>query len=155
MPARNTSTKRTNHLRDRLLNRTVIAALLFCLVFGGVGGYLVRSSFADDFSCAPNTYEEGSEGVCVKVIQEIVNQAVASNLPHSGAYKLTVDGDYGPLTAKAVLELQRDTVRDGYPSNEIDGVAGPNTWHYTLCWFVNLTGPLWLNNQANCQKYDE
>jgi hypothetical protein len=145
---------KNNKLKELFLNRTGIVAICFCLIFGGLGGYLIRSSFAAsaNYGCAPNTYSQGSSGTCVKVIQEIINQVVSSTLPHPGMHSLNVDGDYGPLTFSDVKLLQKDT---GFPASEQDGTVGPYTWDHALCRDVSVLGPLWLNSQANCQRYEE
>ncbi len=55
----------------------------------------------------------GTDGARVRVAQSLLVRA---------GYSLTVDGDYGPATAKAVRAFQKDRGLDA------DGLIGPETW---------------------------
>jgi hypothetical protein len=66
------------------------------------------------------TVRRGSRGDEVRKLQEILNRKMPD------VSRLTVDGIFGPLTEKAVLEFQR---REHIG---VDGVVGPVTWSRLL-----------------------
>lgn len=59
-----------------------------------------------------DTVKKGSKGRSVKVLQALLGG-------------LDIDGDFGALTEKKVLEYQHIAVE----GLEVDGIVGPNTWH--------------------------
>ncbi|NDC36929.1 MAG: hypothetical protein EBZ48_02630 [Proteobacteria bacterium] len=63
------------------------------------------------------TLEQGARGLSVRSLQRELNKEGS---------KITVDGNFGPLTEKAVKEFQ---LREGLTP---DGVVGPNTWDKLL-----------------------
>lgn len=69
----------------------------------------------------PGVAKRGDSGPPVRVWQQALNS-------HGGAH-LTVDGDFGPATERAVRDFQRSH----NPPLSVDGVAGPATWH----WLIN------------------
>lgn len=58
--------------------------------------------------------KKGDEGNVVHSLQE--------NLKHLGHYRSSLDGKFGPLTEKAVLDFQKDK------KISVDGIAGPETY---------------------------
>lgn len=66
-----------------------------------------------------NIIAEGDSGEYVTVLQEYLNKA-ADKFPNIA--KLKVDGIFGPITKRAVLEFQR------LNNLEVDGVVGAETW---------------------------
>lgn len=73
-----------------------------------------RQALASVAACGKQTFQQGSKGECVKVIQTVLN-----NL---GGYGLAIDGIFGPATAGAVKSYQCGV---GIGS---DGIVGPQTW---------------------------
>jgi hypothetical protein len=59
------------------------------------------------------TLSQGSQGASVSLLQSLLNQHGAN---------LTVDGIFGPLTANAVRNFQRQA------GITVDGIVGPVTW---------------------------
>ena len=62
--------------------------------------------------------KKGSKGQPVKVVQGL--------LGNKGFYRYKVDGDFGRLTHKAVVEFQKRRLL------YVDGIVGPNTWKALL-----------------------
>ncbi|HYQ62002.1 peptidoglycan-binding domain-containing protein [Actinophytocola sp.] len=66
--------------------------------------------------------EQGNNNDAVKVLQRA--------LRYCSGYNLSIDGDYGPQTRGAVLDLQR-RMNDSYNAGlEEDGEYGPNTYNW-------------------------
>lgn len=65
--------------------------------------------------------EEGSTGSAVRILQTILNSLSST--------KITVDGDFGPATKKALIKYQRAN-----PSKcgTADGICGKKTWNSLL-----------------------
>lgn len=63
---------------------------------------------------------QGSRGEAVKKLQQLLNDTVALDS------KLSVDGIFGPGTAKAVKAFQKKS------NLSVDGVVGSNTWNALL-----------------------
>ncbi len=126
-----------NNLKRLLFNRTAITAMVFCLIFGAIGGHFIDSGHADSYACsneisAGTVFENGSEGSCVVYLQEMLNgiRAYAAvegpgagrAVYHGDSTHLTPDGDFGPLTEASVKAFQ---VWQGL---SVDGVVGRATW---------------------------
>lgn len=61
----------------------------------------------------PATLRQGSRGDDVKQLQALLNTKGAS---------LDLDGEFGPVTKKAVMDFQKET------GLGVDGIVGPQTW---------------------------
>ena len=57
---------------------------------------------------------QGDNNPCVKFLQTGINRVSGRGL--------TVDGDFGPATHRAVVDLQR------FLGLTVDGIVGPQTW---------------------------
>ncbi|MCX2927332.1 peptidoglycan-binding domain-containing protein [Streptomyces sp. NEAU-W12] len=68
--------------------------------------------------------ERGSYGAHVAEIQALIN-GTTNYRDTSGGSRLTVDGDFGPATERAVRWFQRTYIG----ASAVDGIVGPNTWH--------------------------
>ena len=69
----------------------------------------------------PPTLSQGSQGGVVQKLQTALNEGRASFAPSSNPV-LTVDGDYGPITAGAVKGAQQSG------GIQADGIVGLQTW---------------------------
>lgn len=69
----------------------------------------------------PPTLSEGSQGAVVQQLQTALNEGRGSFAPSSNPV-LTVDGDYGPITAGAVKGAQQSG------GIQADGIVGLQTW---------------------------
>lgn len=79
------------------------------------------------FRLAPAEVKRGSKGDGVRLAQEILKSF--SHPPYDPG---PIDGDFGPLTEKAVKAFQTDFLDfDGNPL-KVDGIVGPKTW--TALW---------------------
>lgn len=66
----------------------------------------------------------GTSGHSVRVIQGLLNAANST-----GGGQLDIDGEFGPLTERALVHFQHQQVAAFVP-----GVAGPHTWERLLTW---------------------
>lgn len=69
----------------------------------------------------PPTLAEGSTGAVVERLQRALNEGRGQLAPGTGP-TLAVDGDYGPVTARAVEAMQDEA------GISVDGVVGLQTW---------------------------
>jgi len=110
-------------------SRSVIIALVFVLIFGGIGVYHIVNSNASSADCVYYTYSiqlQNEYVGCVKDLQYVLdNWRAAPEDSGIGPY-LTQDGSYGPNTQRQVEYFQK------WVGIHQDGIAGENTW-YWLC----------------------
>ncbi|MBC7271148.1 MAG: peptidoglycan-binding protein [Streptomyces sp.] len=82
-----------------------------------------------DYDYGRKWAEYGSKGLHVKEIQALIN-GTTNYRNTSGGSRLTVDGDFGPATERAVRWFQRTYLG----ASAVDGIVGPNTWHALRGW---------------------
>ena len=90
------------------------------------------STATSSTKCVSSSYRRGSNGTCVKYIQELLNA--------SGNAKVSVDSSFGPATETGIRAFQ--TAR----KIKIDGVVGPSTWSH-LC---GVSGASSAKSSAGC-----
>jgi len=112
----------------QLSRKTQISiAIIFVLIFGGIGTYLLTQSYAIS-NCTSNTYRDGSKGTCVKYLQQIQNglsKAFAGDTRHGytiSSSQLDADGAFGTLTKNKVVRYQH------FAGLSADGIVGVKTW---------------------------
>ena len=101
-----------------------LLGIMFALIIGAIGAYIIVSSEASDGTCTLYTWEEGdvtSPNGCVGDLQNALNEA-HFDLTSNGAGWLEIDGDFGKLTRAKVVWLQ------GAEGISQDGIVGPQTW---------------------------
>lgn len=145
MPARRGSTKNSNIskrtssgsnlFRDRFWHKSILIAVIFAFIFGGLGGYYLKSGQAATY-CVDETlqrYDYEGASSCVADLQLILNNWNTSSAHFGSRFQpLTKDGDYGNQTYSFVEGFQ-EWQHLGAPANPayrltVDGVVGPNTW---------------------------
>lgn len=74
----------------------------------------------------PGLLKRGATG---KAVRQVQRRLIATGIEHlSATRRLTVDGDFGPITEEAVREFQmQHTDARGVPL-DVDGKVGPITW---------------------------
>lgn len=124
--------------------RKWVTLVIFVLIFGGIGTYLLRESYALSTSishCTGNNWGASkTTGQCVKDIQRILNGV-------GGTYSVgSVDGIYGTKTKTGVKNFQ------SFWGLGNDGVVGPKTWE-RLCYVAYYNGTDSTNaaNNAGCK----
>lgn len=107
-------------------NVSMTTAALFALVFGGIGGYMIRGSHAATDGCVYNVYSTGLQHQYVHCVQDL--QYVLDNWHATTTYghHINQDGYYGSDTKSEVVQFQK------FAKISQDGVAGNNTWLW-LC----------------------
>lgn len=113
--------------------RKWVSAVIFIVMFGGIGAYFISVSSAaydmNDFGCAYSKtslpsgviYKSGSpRSACVYMIQDTLR----NRWGHTVITK--VDGVYGPQTVKAVTQFQQRHVH----KLTADGKVGAQTWQH-------------------------
>lgn len=120
---------------SRISHHSVIMALAFVLVIGGIGGYFIGTSFAyvPSTSCIHQTFTTADENYysgCVLDAQGMMwadhNQ---TGWPHFLDGKLAKDGYYGPQTKYAIASFQSAFMQG---QSYYSGILGPDTWQ-NLC----------------------
>lgn len=82
--------------------------------------------------CGKMTYKlddnlkNGSEGASVEILQAILKYRI-NGITKKPFYSGEVDGEYGPLTEKAVRDYQNVLNKMGFKF-AVDGICGPATW---------------------------
>lgn len=84
------------------------------LIADGVVGRQTKGALVSQVRKHIGLLFNGSEGVAVSYLQSYLNQF--------GYYSGIIDGYYGPITERAVLQLQKET------DITVDGIVGPQTW---------------------------
>jgi peptidoglycan hydrolase-like protein with peptidoglycan-binding domain len=90
-------------------------------------------------SCLNTTLQQGSNGDCVRILQQ--------KLQEFGFYSGKIDGDFGPLTRTSVISFQAAT------GHSQDGVCGPKTWS-SVPNYKATTDSAYLIATQNCQVND-
>lgn len=119
-------------LLSRLRRRPVFVALLFVIIVGAIGTYLVTTSSAATPCIKQHVYGQGNAGTCVDIIQRVVRNYGLAQPAKSGYFAYSsrtnlvpgsfVDGIFGPVTAAQVKNFQR------WQGIGVDGVVGRQTW---------------------------
>lgn len=128
-------------------------AVLFVFVFGGLGTYLLLSSFAAT-GCVTTTWRLNAakpymKGSCVSNAQQM--------LTSNGISTKGTDGVYGPSTKAAVLAFQKRSNNSDLSKN---GVLNPKTWS-RLCTRLKTYSPsnegVKAGSKAGCRggSYDK
>ncbi len=74
----------------------------------------------------PGLLKRGSKG---KAVRQLQRRLIAVGIEHlSARRRLTVDGDFGPVTEDAVIEFQSQHADARGIPLEVDGKVGPVTW---------------------------
>jgi hypothetical protein len=126
----------SDSLRIRhFFKKEVLIAVVFALIFGGVGGYLVKGSHAEGAGCVTETFKNNSYFIntyepCVNDAQGMLNSMHYA----SGVTPLiSTDGYFGPQTEGAVRDFQNAFME----RSEVTGVMNPVTWN-SLCSYDNI-----------------
>lgn len=96
----------------RILKSLLVMGVASLLTIGGVA--FSAQAEAATYPCTTNqTLRQGQANSCVRAMQTYLNGYINA--------KLTIDGDFGPLTTSAVKKYQR------LMKITADGVVGPQT----------------------------
>ena len=127
-----TSSNPFRKLLAKARRQPVFIAVLFVIVVGAIGTYLVTTSSAATPCIKQHLHGQGNTGTCVDIIQRVTRNyglAQPSNSNYFAYSKRTVlvpssyiDGIFGPNTAAQVKNFQR------WQGIGIDGVVGRQTW---------------------------